>query len=127
MVEKLLNYDELITYLRKKGYEEIKNGEFIVYKDEELEIDDVLVVKKGSNYKKDLKELKDRFKKEEGIIEGSKIAYAILFVDNYILFLKSEYVGLKYKTVVLKKSLDKISQLIKKESMCLKKRFKYYY
>jgi len=58
MVKNLLNYDNLVEYLRKKGYKEIRVGEFIVNEDEEFEIVDVLVVRKGQNYKEDLNKLK---------------------------------------------------------------------
>ena len=122
-VEKLLTYDGLIDYLRKNNYREIEEGRFVVYEDEELGIDEVLVVKKGSNYKEDLKNLKNELRKSEEVLEGERIEYGILFVDNYVLFLKKERVGLSTKVVVLKKSLDKISPAFKKKLKKLAKDF----
>ncbi|ACX73084.1 conserved hypothetical protein [Methanocaldococcus vulcanius M7] len=122
-VEKLLSYDGLIEYLRKNNYKEIEEGRFVVYEDEDLGVEEILVVKKGSNYKEDLKNLKKELSKSEEVLEGEKVEYGILFVDNYVLFLKKEMVGLPAKVVVLKKSLDKISPAFKKKLKKLAKDF----
>ena len=122
-IEKLLTYDGLIDYLRKNNYKEIGEGKFVVFEDEELGIEEVLIVKKGENYKEDLKNLKNELKKSEQVLEGERAEYGILFVDNYVLFLKKEMVGLSSKVVVLKKSLDKISPAFKKKLKKLAKDF----
>jgi len=115
MSKNLLNYDNLVEYLRKKGYREIREGEFIVNEDEEFEIADVLVVKKGQNYKEDLSKLKKEIEESASIVEGERKEYGILFVNNYVIFLRRVTDGLRSKVVILRKSLDKISPAFEKK------------
>ena len=91
MVKNLLNYDNLIKHLRKKGYKEIREGEFIVNEDEEFEIADVLVIRKGQNYKEDLSKLKKEIEESASLVEGERKEYGILFVDNYVIFLRIKF------------------------------------
>ncbi len=115
MVKNLLNYDNLIKHLRKKGYKEIREGEFIVNEDEEFEIADVLVIRKGQNYKEDLSKLKKEIEESASLVEGERKEYGILFVDNYVIFLRRVTDGLRSKVVPLRKSLDKISPAFEKK------------
>jgi len=115
MVKNLLNYDNLVEYLRKKGYKEVRAGEFIVNEDEEFEIAEVLIVRKGQNYKEDLTKLKKEIEESASIAEGERKEYGILFVDNYIIFLRRVMKGLESKVVILRKSLDKISPAFEKK------------
>ncbi len=115
MAKNLLNYDNLIEHLSKKGYKKIGKGEFIVKEYKDLEMADVLVVRKGQNYKEDLSKLKKEIEDSASLIEGERKEYGILFVDKYVIFLRRVTEGLKTKVVVLRKSLDKISPAFKKK------------
>ena len=112
---KNLSYDGLIKYLRKKGYKEVREGEFIVRRDEEEEIDYVLVVRRGENYKEDLRRLKMELEESVSVVEAERKEFGILFVDNYIIFLRVVMDGLRSKVVTLRKSLDKISPAFEKK------------
>ena len=111
----LLNYDNLLDYLRKKDYKEVREGEFIVYEDKELEIDHVLVVRKGQNYKDDINKLRKEIEESTSSMEGERKEYGILFVENYIIFLRRVTDGLKTRINILRKSLDKISPAFEKK------------
>lgn len=109
-----LDYDNLIKYLRER-YKEVREGEFIVFEDKELEIYNILVVRKGQNYKEDVSRLKKEIEKDAGVVEGERREYGILFVGDQVVFLRRVIKGLESKVAVLRKSIDKISPAFKKK------------
>jgi len=115
-LKKLLTYEGLVEYLRKKGYKELREGEFVVGSYEgESEIE-LLVVRKGDNYKKSLNDLKKEIKESASIVEGERKEYGILFVDNRIIFLRRIMKSLtSFKVDPLEKSLDKITPAFEKK------------
>lgn len=112
-IEKLLTYEGLTEYLRKKDYDEIRDGEFVVHRDTELAETWILVVRQSENYFQGLKAIKDEIKVGD-VVEGERKDFGILFSGNKITFVGRVYGGeaelsSASKIKHITKSLDNLS------------------